>query len=70
MFPPMTPLTERVRIKFANRQPEQQTAERPRPASFRPPDCLHSGEESASENLRYPFVQPSTARRFYSDRLV
>ena len=67
MFPPVTPLTERVRIEFAKRQPEQQTAERPRPASFCPPDRLHTG---ANENLRYPFVQPGTARRFYSDRLV
>lgn len=24
MFPPMVPLTERVRIEFANHQPEQQ----------------------------------------------
>ena len=70
MFRPMTPPTERVRIEFANRQSEQQTAECLRPASFRPPDRLHTGDESAGENLRYPFVQPGTARRFYSDRLV
>jgi hypothetical protein len=70
MFPPMTPLTERVRIEFANCPSEQQTPECPRPTSFRPPDRLHAGDVSAGENLRYPFVQPGTARRFYSDRLV
>lgn len=71
MFPPMTPLTERVRIEFANRQLEQAAqVEQPVSPPLARPFALLRRLFGSRKKPDYTLTLSGAARRFYPDRLV